>query len=59
MCWFFSLDLFPGVCAVATVWVIFLIPETRGKSPEDMKRHFMGTKEDPVVVVSFKQIADD
>ncbi|TRY70088.1 hypothetical protein TCAL_05190 [Tigriopus californicus] len=32
--------MFSAVCLVATVFVLFIVPETRGKSPEEMRRHF-------------------
>lgn len=32
--------MFSAVCLVATVFVLILVPETRGKSPEEMRRHF-------------------
>ena len=36
--------LFGGIMAVGTLFVLFLVPETKGKTPEDMKRHFQGVK---------------
>ncbi len=32
--------LYGSICAVAVVFVLVLVPETKGKSPEDMKAHF-------------------
>jgi len=34
--------LFGGVCFVGTIFCIFAVPETKGKTPEDMKRYYMG-----------------
>lgn len=31
---------FSIICGIASVFVLFLVPETRGKTPEDMKTYF-------------------
>ena len=36
--------LFGAFCAVGIVFVLIFVPETKGKTPEDMKNHFMGIK---------------
>ncbi len=36
--------LYGSICAIAVVFVLFLVPETRGKSPEEMKAHFSKKK---------------
>jgi len=35
---------YAGICATSVVFLIFLLPETKGKSPEDMKAYFLGKK---------------
>lgn len=35
-----SYFLYAAVCAVGVIFIFLLVPETRGKSPEDMKRYF-------------------
>ena len=37
--------LFGGVCALGVFFIIFLTPETKGKTPDDMKKYFQGIKE--------------
>ena len=32
--------MFAAINALAALFVLFIVPETRGKSPEDMKEHF-------------------
>jgi len=32
--------LYGGICALSVVFVLFLVPETRGKTPDEMKEHF-------------------
>ena len=32
-----------GICALGTLFCIFIVPETKGKTPEDMKRYFQGS----------------
>ena len=34
--------LFGGVCLLGTLFVLFVVPETKGKTPDDMKMYFMG-----------------
>ena len=34
--------LYAGVCAMGVAFVLIILPETSGKSPEDMKAHFSG-----------------
>ena len=36
--------LFGAVNTLSIAFVIFLCPETKGKTPEDMKNYFMGIK---------------
>jgi len=36
--------LFCGVCAVGVIFCALVVPETRGKTPDDMKRYFQGQK---------------
>ena len=36
--------LFGAICALGIVFVVLLCPETKGKTPEDMKKYFMGIK---------------
>lgn len=33
--------MYAGFCAFGTVFVIFVVPETKGKTPDDMKQHFI------------------
>jgi hypothetical protein len=35
---------YAGICAASVVFLILLLPETKGKSPEDMKAYFEGKK---------------
>ena len=37
--------LFGAVNTLSMAFVIFICPETKGKTPEDMKNYFMGTKQ--------------
>ena len=34
--------LFGSVCALGTIFVVLIVPETKGKTPDDMKAYFMG-----------------
>ena len=34
--------MYSAVCAVGVAFVILILPETKGKSPEDMKAYFLG-----------------
>ena len=36
--------MFCGICGIAVLFIIFFVPETRGKTPEDMKSYFQGSK---------------
>lgn len=36
--------LYGSICAIAVVFILFLVPETRGKTPEEMKAHFAKKK---------------
>ena len=36
--------LFGAFCAVGIVFVLIFVPETKGKTPEDMKNHFLFQK---------------
>ena len=36
--------LFAAVCAAGTLYVILFVPETKGKSPQEIKRYFAGEK---------------
>lgn len=36
--------MYSAVCAVGVAFVILILPETKGKSPEDMKAYFLGQK---------------
>ena len=36
--------LFGAINAIGMIFVIFLLPETKGKTPEDMKNYFMERK---------------
>ena len=36
--------LFGSVCTAGALYVMFFVPETKGKSPQDIKRHFAGEK---------------
>ena len=36
--------LFGVVCGVGIIFVLLIVPETKGKTPEDMKKYFMGAK---------------
>ena len=36
--------LFGAICGVGIIFVLFIVPETKGKTPEDMKNYFMGVK---------------
>ena len=36
--------LFGSFCALGVVFVIFVCPETKGKTPDDMKKYFSGKK---------------
>merc|ERR1712110_301086 len=36
--------LFGGVCAAGTLYVILFVPETKGKSLQEIKRYFAGEK---------------
>ena len=36
--------LFGVVCGVGTIFVLLIVPETKGKTPDDMKKYFMGVK---------------
>ena len=36
--------MYGAICFVGTLFVIFIVPETQGKTPEDMKRYFEGKK---------------
>ena len=42
--------LFGAICAAGAVFVIVLVPETKGKSPDDMKKYFMGVRWKAVVM---------
>ena len=33
--------LFGSICFLATIFVIFILPETKGKTNDDMKQYFM------------------
>ena len=37
--------MFGGVCVLATFFVLFLVPETRGRSPDEMRDYFKSEKE--------------
>ena len=39
--------LFCGFIGVGFFFCIFFVPETRGKTPEDMKRYYLGEKSQP------------
>ena len=41
-----SYFLYASICALSAVFILIFIPETRGKTPDDMKRHFQGIKAD-------------
>ncbi len=34
--------LYAAVCAMAVAFILLILPETSGKSPEDMKAYFSG-----------------
>jgi hypothetical protein len=34
--------MYSAVCAVGVAFVLLILPETKGKSPEDMKTYFLG-----------------
>ena len=34
--------LFGGICLFCSVFVLLVVPETKGKTPDDMKMYFMG-----------------
>ena len=55
--------MFSGVCVVATVFVLLVVPETRGKSADDMREYFEGKWHDygikTVTVTSAKNIVED
>ena len=36
--------LFGAVCAAGAVYVLLFVPETKGKSPQEIKRYFAGEK---------------
>ena len=36
--------MYGGICAVGCAFVVLLVPETKGKTPEDMKNHFARKK---------------
>jgi hypothetical protein len=36
--------MYSAVCAVGVAFVLLILPETKGKSPEDMKAYFLGQK---------------
>ena len=36
--------MYAAICGTGTLFVLFLVPETKGKSPEDMKAYFQGRK---------------
>ena len=38
---------FASFCAVAVAFVLLVLPETKGKSPEDMKLYFLGQTSRP------------
>ena len=44
-----SYFLYCIVCFLSIPFVVFLVPETKGRSPEDMKRLFMKNKEEKPV----------
>ena len=35
--------VFGGTCALGIIFVVFLMPETKGKTPEDMRKYFQAT----------------
>ncbi len=35
--------LYGSICALAVIFIFLVIPETRGKTPEQMKAHFAKT----------------
>ena len=35
---------FGGICLLGTVFIMLMVPETKGKTEEDMKEYFMGKK---------------
>lgn len=39
-----SYFMYGAICAVGTVFVIFLVPETKGKGADEMKEYYMGKK---------------
>ena len=45
------------ICAVGAVFVILAVPETKGKSPEDMKKYFMGVKQEGSESGKYKHLA--
>ena len=38
---------YASMCAVAVAFVLLVLPETKGKSPEDMKLYFLGQSSRP------------
>lgn len=36
--------LFGSICAAGIFFVLLIVPETKGKTPDDMKLYFMGMK---------------
>ena len=36
--------MFGAFCGLGTIFVLFIVPETKGKTPDDMKKYFMGVK---------------
>ena len=37
--------MYSGVCVAGVAFVLLILPETKGKSPEDMKAYFLGVIE--------------
>lgn len=39
--------LFASICALGTVFILFFLPETKGKTSEDMRAYFLDKSHDP------------
>lgn len=57
-----SYFMFAAICFVATIYVFFVVPETKGRSANDMRSYFEGHKrssyDDNVTILNMKVIQE-
>ena len=41
--------MYAAICAAGTLFVLFLVPETKGKNPEELKVYFRGEDKKPLL----------